>query len=86
MNERLPGDWMFSDPSDPEQPIDVGYVMGARIVEAFYDKAEDKKEAVQEILSITDYADFLDRSGYSEKFSGTGPSSTALSAAHHSAA
>lgn len=71
MSERLPGDWMFSDPSDPEQPVDLGYVIGARIVEAFYDKAEDKVQAVQEILSITDYESFLERSGYSEKLGGT---------------
>ena len=71
MHEREPGDWMFGHPSDPEQPFDLGYVMGARIVEAFYDKAEDKNKAVQEILSITDYEDFLERSGYSEKFSGS---------------
>ncbi len=71
MSERLPGDWMFSHPSDPEQPVDLGYVIGARIVEAFYDKAEDKKQAVQEILSITDYESFLERSGYSEKLGGT---------------
>jgi len=71
MNERLPGDWMFSDPSDPEQPIDLGYVMGARIVQAFYDRAEDKTEAVQEILSIIDYPEFLKRSGYPEKFGST---------------
>jgi hypothetical protein len=71
MNERLPGDWMFSKPSDPEQPFDLGYVMGARIVESFYEKAEDKEGAVQEILAITNYEDFLEKSGYSERFSGT---------------
>jgi hypothetical protein len=71
MHERLPGDWMFSHPSDPEQPNDLGYVMGARIVEAFYDRAEDKRKAVQDILSITDHEDFLERTGYSLKFNGS---------------
>jgi hypothetical protein len=69
MNERLPGDWMFSRPEDPEQPVDLGYVVGARIVQSFYEGAVDKAEAVREILSITDFSDFLERSGYSDSIS-----------------
>jgi hypothetical protein len=68
MNNERPGDWMFAKPSDPDQPVDLGYVMGARIAESFYAAAEDKTQAVQEILSITDYQDFLRKSGYAERF------------------
>ncbi len=66
---RMPGEWMFAAPSDPDQPADLGYIMGARIAEAFYDRAADKAQAVKEILSITDYEAFLARSGYAAKFS-----------------
>jgi hypothetical protein len=69
MNERLPGEWMWKKPVDPEQPLDLGYIMGARIVEAYYSNAKDKQKAVQDILSITDYKGFLEKSGYAEKFS-----------------
>jgi hypothetical protein len=69
MLERLPGDWMFATPSDPDQPVDLGYIMGARITEAFYDRADDKAQAVREILAITDYEAFLKQSGYAEQFS-----------------
>jgi hypothetical protein len=69
MLERLPGDWMFATPSDPEQPVDLGYIMGARIVEAFYDRAADKARAVREILAVTDYEAFLEQSGYAKQFS-----------------
>ena len=69
MLERLPGEWMFATPSDPEQPTDLGYIMGARIVEAFYDRAADKARAVREILAVTDYEAFLGQSGYAEQFS-----------------
>jgi hypothetical protein len=68
MNERSPGDWMWGKPADPEQPPHLGYIIGARIVETYYSNAKDKKKAVEEILSITDYKGFLEKSGYVEKF------------------
>lgn len=67
MNKRLPGDWMWKKPADPEQPPHLGYIMGARIVEAYYSNAKNKQKAVQEILSVTDYKGFLEKSGYAEK-------------------
>ena len=30
------GDWLWEKPTNPEQPQDLGYVIGARIVETFY--------------------------------------------------
>jgi hypothetical protein len=62
------GDWMWSKPKDAEQPRHVGYVMGAFIVQAYYDNAEDKARAVRDILGVTDYAAFLERSGYAARF------------------
>lgn len=66
MNDRDPGDWMWGKPADPEQPPHLGYIMGARIVESFYNSATDKKKAIQEILAITDSHEFLRKSGYGE--------------------
>lgn len=43
---------------------DLGYWMGYKITEAYFDKAKDKKEAVSEILNITDFSAFLRESGY----------------------
>lgn len=62
--EFTTGDWMWRIPGDPNQPYHVAYVMGARIVEAYYNKAEDKLRAVAEILSVVDYEEFLKKSGY----------------------
>lgn len=61
-------DWMFKKPSDPNQPKDVGYVIGARIVESFYNNHPDKQEAIKKILSVTDYSEFLAQSRYEDKF------------------
>ena len=60
---------MWSTPSAPGQPRDVAYVLGSRIVEAYYAEARDKKVAVKEILSVTDYPGFLKTSRYAARFS-----------------
>ncbi len=69
MNQRSPGEWLFVKPSNPEQPANLGYVVGSRIIESYYNRAEDKTKAVQEILSVIDFEKFLKKSGYDEKFS-----------------
>ncbi len=68
MNGRDTGDWMSVTPSDPNQPPMIGYMLGYRIVETFYNRAEDKAAAIREILSIKDYPAFLEKSGYAEQF------------------
>jgi hypothetical protein len=62
------GDWMWSKPADSTQPPHVGYVMGYRIVQSYYERAEDTARAVTDILSVTDYPKFLEQSGYGELF------------------
>lgn len=61
------GEWLWEEPSDPDVPQDLGYAIGARIVEAFYESATDKGAAAQTVMSITDYPQFLARSGYSPR-------------------
>jgi hypothetical protein len=58
------GDWMWATPQDQAQPPRVGYVMGALITQAYYEIANDKAQAIRDILSVTDYPAFLERSGY----------------------
>ncbi len=58
--------WMWSKPSDPDQPRDVAYALGSRIVEAYYKRVADKRQAMQAILSVTDYPSFLEKSGYGQ--------------------
>ena len=59
------GDWMWSKPSDPDQPKDLAYGLGALIVETYYENAADKAQAIKEILSVIDYDSFLRNSAYS---------------------
>ena len=68
MNGRETDGWMWSTPEDPAIPRDLAYVFGSRIVRAYYDRADDKHQAVREILAVTDYPAFLYKSGYGDQF------------------
>lgn len=62
------GDWMWGTPKDSLQPPNVGYVLGCFIVRSYYVNAEDKDQAVREILGVTDYDAFLAKSRYAMRF------------------
>jgi hypothetical protein len=70
MYGRETGDWMFVRPSRPEWSQDLGYFMGFKIVESYYENAAEKSQAILDILSVTDYEEFLGKSGYAERFDG----------------
>lgn len=68
MDSSETGDWMWRKPSKEGQPPHVAYVLGAFIVESYFQNAADKGKAAREILSVTDYNDFLEKSGYAEQW------------------
>lgn len=47
-----------------DRPPDVGYWMGYRITQSYYEHAADKKQAIEDILSIRDFDRFLAQSKY----------------------
>jgi hypothetical protein len=47
-----------------EKPGDLGYWVGYRIVKAYYQHAPDKRQALREILGMTDPKAFLAKSGW----------------------
>lgn len=55
--------WFYNDPPG-DRPADLGYFVGYRIAEAYYERATDKRQAIREILSTTDFAALLEQSGY----------------------
>jgi hypothetical protein len=67
MHDRGTGDWMFVRPSDPARPPDLGYWIGYRIAKTYYERAEDKSQAIRQILGLTDFTAFLRASGYAER-------------------
>ncbi|GLQ94416.1 hypothetical protein [Dyella acidisoli] len=56
--------WFGRDAMVNGRPADLGYFMGYRICQAYYNKAKDKKQAVSDILNIKDFGQFLKASGY----------------------
>lgn len=56
--------WLYDGDSADGRPADLGYWMGYKIVEAFYDRSADKDAALREILRHRDADAFLERSGY----------------------
>jgi hypothetical protein len=60
------GEWMFVRPQDPARPADLGYWVGYRIVRRYYDQATDKRQAIRDIMRLTDFEAFLQASGYGQ--------------------
>jgi len=59
--------WLYNGGRDdrPEGlPADLGYWVGYQITKSYYERAPDKRAALDEILSIRDFKDFWRKSGY----------------------
>lgn len=64
-DEKVVESWLYSrDPGPLGAPPFIGYWLGSRIVQSYYDAQPDKQAAVDAILHITDYHAFLRASGY----------------------
>jgi hypothetical protein len=50
--------------STPEKPADLGYWVGYRIVKSYYQHAADKRQALRDILQVSDPKAFLVKSGW----------------------
>ncbi|MET0571928.1 MAG: DUF2268 domain-containing putative Zn-dependent protease [Pedobacter agri] len=61
-------DWMYNYRPKNGYPPDLGYWIGYKITESYYNKASDKKKAILDILQIKDFRKFLAESGYALKF------------------
>lgn len=55
--------WLYDGNDATDRPADLGYWMGYRIAAAYYARAADKRQAIHDILNITDFDVFLEQSG-----------------------
>ena len=68
MNGSNLGNWLAnSEQETPEKPCDLGYYVGYKICEAYYDSKIDKKQAVADMLTTKNFDAFLQQSGYAAK-------------------
>jgi hypothetical protein len=57
--------WLYNQGSTTgDRPGDLGYFIGYRIAQAYYDRTSDKRAAVRAIIEITNAQQFLSASGY----------------------
>ncbi len=68
MNQEDNVDWLYSTSGKDDRPNDLGYWMGYKIVNAYFNKQEDKQQAIKDILKITDEHRFLKESGFLDTY------------------
>lgn len=68
MRKKKFKDWLYATSGKDDRPNDLGYWIGYKITEAYYDKQEDKQQAIVDILNIDNAQDFLHKSGYLDEF------------------
>ncbi|MDN5214307.1 DUF2268 domain-containing putative Zn-dependent protease [Fulvivirgaceae bacterium BMA12] len=60
--------WLYNGANAGNRPGDLGYYVGYKIAEHFYNQSGDKTAAIKSILEIQNGQDFLVLSGYASKF------------------
>jgi hypothetical protein len=61
-------DWMYSVSGKDDRPNDLGYWMGYKITEHYFNNSTDKRQAIKEIFDIKDFTIFLKKSSYLNKY------------------
>ncbi|WP_162303736.1 DUF2268 domain-containing putative Zn-dependent protease [Hymenobacter sediminis] len=65
-----PQHWLVNSKEEtPDKPCDLGYYVGYKICQAYYEKAADKRQAVAAMLTTKDFRAFLAQSGYEQRMS-----------------
>jgi len=60
--------WLYNGANAKDRPADLGYYIGYKICEDYYNRAEDKDKALIDIIRMKNYKRFLKESGYAEKW------------------
>jgi uncharacterized protein YjaZ len=62
------GNWLYNGSSVKNKPRDLGYYIGYKIAESYYNNAKDKRKAIINIIEMDDPIKFLELSRYDLKF------------------
>lgn len=63
-----PTDWLYGTSKKDNRPNDLGYWMGYKISEAYFNKQSDKHKAIDDILHIQNPLLFLKESGFLDRY------------------
>lgn len=58
-------DWFYNYRSN--RPADLGYFIGYKISESYYNNSKNKRKAIKDIIEMEDPENFLKKSKYMEK-------------------
>ena len=61
-------DWLYGTSKKDDRPNDLGYWIGYKIIEAYFNKQEDKHKAINDIINIKDPMLFLKQSGFLDSY------------------
>lgn len=61
-------DWLYGVSGKDDRPNDLGYWMGYKITQGFFNKSTNKKKAIRDILDIKDPMVFLKESGFLDSY------------------
>jgi len=56
--------WLYNSKTVVGQPIDLGYFMGARIANAYYERNRSNTDVIKQIIELRQIETFVDKSGY----------------------
>ena len=59
--------WLYNRGKMVDRPADLGYFIGFKIAESYYQKQIDKSEAIRQLLNQKKYSKIYKESGYLEK-------------------
>jgi hypothetical protein len=57
-------EWMYNGSSAKDKPADLGYFIGYKITKAYYARSKNKRQALRDILNVTDFHKLLEASSY----------------------
>ena len=61
------GNWLYNGAAVKNKPRDLGYYIGYKIVESYYNNTKNKKQAIIDIIEMDDAIRFLELSRYDQK-------------------
>lgn len=59
--------WLYNGSRSKDRPADLGYYIGYKICESYYNQASDKKKALRDIIEVSSYRKFYKKSKYQGK-------------------
>jgi hypothetical protein len=59
--------WLYNGDTVKDHPADLGYYIGYKICQAYYQRASNKRQAIVDIIEIRDPLVFLQQSRYDQK-------------------